>query len=580
MTAVGIVGEHTLIYAQGREFGAVGTYTMSRLTLQHSVDPFHPSNQTIVDLDLASTDADGQVIFEQDVIVLKPTDPSRSNGRVLVDIVNRGRPTSTTYVNRDDSPPFPLPEEPPPGDGLLFELGWTVVMAGWQFDIDHHKLLGLRAPKASRGGQQLRGQVSYSAMPAQPLATLSLGLPGHRPFAALPGVDAVLTETDASGLGSGREVSSDDWAFTPDGRGVVRSGGFLPGRNYVVTYSAEGAMVAGCGLLALRDLGPWIRQQIPEASSLVLLGVSQCGRLIRQFLHDGLNVDESGGRVYDAMLPIIAGGRLGHFNQRFANPGVLPVWDSGVSGAATYADLLVSSDESDTAPKIIAINSSTEYWRGDAALIHQDREAGTAHESVRVHHVACTQHSPGVVPQLFSDPFTGVRGATGFGTVDYRPVVRAMLHQLVEWVEDEVEPSEDFVPTGSQLSSRSEVLGHFAAKGWQIPDEQSFGQPVGPVPAVDDEGREIGGIRLPDIVAPLGVHTGWNVRDPDCGAPTFQLMLRGSTVWNDDQPELEPHLEHVRVVAEDLANQRLILGSDVETLVADARVRWLEATRT
>jgi hypothetical protein len=155
-----------------------------------------------------------------------------------------------------------------------------------------------------------------------------------------------------------------------------------------------------------------------------------------------------------------------------------------------------------------------------------------------------------------------------------------MLHQLVEWVEDEVEPSEDFVPTGSQLSSRSEVLGHFAAKGWQIPDEQSFGQPVGPVPAVDDEGREIGGIRLPDIVAPLGVHTGWNVRDPDCGAPTFQLMLRGSTVWNDDQPELEPHLEHVRVVAEDLANQRLILGSDVETLVADARVRWLEATRT
>ena len=39
-----------------------------------------------------------------------------------------------------------------------------------------------------------------------------------------------------------------------------------------------------------------------------MFGVSQSGRFLRQFLHDGFNVDEGGARVFDAVWPHIAGG--------------------------------------------------------------------------------------------------------------------------------------------------------------------------------------------------------------------------------------------------------------------------------
>jgi hypothetical protein len=39
------------------------------------------------------------------------------------------------------------------------------------------------------------------------------------------------------------------------------------------------------------------------------------------------------------------------------------------------------------------------------------------------------------------------------------------------------------------------------------------------VPAVDADGNEIAGIRLPDIAVPLATFTGWNVRSESAGAP-------------------------------------------------------------
>ena len=39
------------------------------------------------------------------------------------------------------------------------------------------------------------------------------------------------------------------------------------------------------------------------------------------------------------------------------------------------------------------------------------------------------------------------------------------------------------------------------------------------VAAVDTDGNERAGIRLPDISVPLATYTGWNVRRPDIGGP-------------------------------------------------------------
>jgi Alpha/beta hydrolase domain len=50
------------------------------------------------------------------------------------------------------------------------------------------------------------------------------------------------------------------------------------------------------------------------------------------------------------------------------------------------------------------------------------------------------------------------------------------------------------------------------------------------VAAVDADGNELAGIRLPDISVPLVTYTGWSVRHPDIGGPGQTLSLLGSTM--------------------------------------------------
>ena len=58
--------------------------------LHFAVDPTHPANARIVDLDRASRDAEGLVRFWGDFVLLQPVDPGRANRRLLYYVVNRG----------------------------------------------------------------------------------------------------------------------------------------------------------------------------------------------------------------------------------------------------------------------------------------------------------------------------------------------------------------------------------------------------------------------------------------------------------------------------------------------------------
>src|SRR5690606_1455886 len=111
-------------------------------------------------------------------------------------------------------------------------------------------------------------------------------------------------------------------------------------------------------------------------------GLSQSGRMLRQFVYDGFNADEASRRVFDGLHIHIAGGALGSFNHRFAQA-------SRASGSFLYPDAIFPfSDALQTdpfsgrrdgllagvmpahQPKIVYTNSSNEYWRGSAALPH------------------------------------------------------------------------------------------------------------------------------------------------------------------------------------------------------------------
>ena len=141
-----------------------------------------------------------------------------------------------------------------------------------------------------------------------------------------------------------------------------------------------------------------------------------------------------------------------------------------------------------------------------------------------------------------------------------------------------LEPAPSTVPTDDQLSTREAVLAQFAAAGRPTPRLASFVQPAGPVPAVDAAGNETAGIRLPEVAAPIGVHTGWNLRHPDMGAPEDELFLVGSTWWFDEVPPLDEHLGRSRTVIDDLVRRRLLLEVDVPRLVARAERAWRAAS--
>src|SRR4029077_4792159 len=64
----------------GAEFGAVGPYERLHGTLFGELDPTHPLNAGIVNLDHALRNAHGNVEYRSDFRILKPLDLDRDNG--------------------------------------------------------------------------------------------------------------------------------------------------------------------------------------------------------------------------------------------------------------------------------------------------------------------------------------------------------------------------------------------------------------------------------------------------------------------------------------------------------------------
>src|SRR5579884_2147057 len=132
--------------ADGREFGASGTYERLGGMLRIAVDPTDPANQRIADLDRAGRGADGLVHFTADFSLLQPLDPKRGNGHLLFHVVNRGR---YGVVPFSVAPPPVNDGRIDPGDGFLLRRGWTVFSGGWQWDVIRRPgYLGLVAPQA------------------------------------------------------------------------------------------------------------------------------------------------------------------------------------------------------------------------------------------------------------------------------------------------------------------------------------------------------------------------------------------------------------------------------------------------
>lgn len=77
-------------YAEGRSFGAVGPYVFIKGVAKGELDPKDERNKVIVGFDKAPLNARGMVEYETDIHILRPADMSKGSGRLLFEAPNRG----------------------------------------------------------------------------------------------------------------------------------------------------------------------------------------------------------------------------------------------------------------------------------------------------------------------------------------------------------------------------------------------------------------------------------------------------------------------------------------------------------
>ena len=126
------VVERSTPYADGRTFGAVGTFVRLEGTVHMEVDPDDPLNAVIVNVDRAPRNARGLVEFSAPFVIIRPTDFARGNQKILYGINNRGNAIEIPFQT---FPTLPTGADAELGDGLFFRLGYTFVDAGWAGDI-------------------------------------------------------------------------------------------------------------------------------------------------------------------------------------------------------------------------------------------------------------------------------------------------------------------------------------------------------------------------------------------------------------------------------------------------------------
>ena len=191
-------------------------------------------------------------------------------------------------------------------------------------------------------------------------------------------------------------------------------------------------------------------------------------------------------------------------------------------------------------PKLIIVNTSTEYWNRDASLITTTpdgtRDVAPAADA-RVYGFMGAQHYVG--RSRTRTPFVNC-----VSTTDHYLLMRALIVALDRWTNAGEPPPASAYPRISDgtLVTVAAYRAAFPSGVALSPPGQSLREPrldfglrfhdegvasrVPPghgatyetrVPAPDADGNDRGGVRLLELQVPLGTHTGWNGRAPETG---------------------------------------------------------------
>lgn len=621
----------------GRAFGDVGAYERILGRVYFSMAIANEHNRRIVDLQNAVNLKNGAVEFSSDFIVVRPKDPAKRNGSLLLEVPNRGR---ARIIAVADGGSWDLGSDP--GDAWLLRNGYTVVSLGWQWDATGPDALRLYAPIAKEKGRTITGLLRGDLMPSQPMQEIPLGhlivgeIGGTEyPVAAPDDPRNTLTVRDSRNA-QRTTIRRSEWQFAhtergklsseeggklaPDNRHIHLNGGFEPGKIYEYAYAVADPVVAGLGFAAIRDFASYAKHAadaIAPAARVYGEGISQNGRFLRDFLYQGFNSDENGKIALDGVLAHVAGAGRGSFNYRFAQPSrdaqptssvffptdIFPFTDQPEADPLTnqLGGLLDLTVFEKALPKIFFSNTSYEYWGRAAALIHVtadgQRDAPVS-RSLRIYQFTGLQHFSVAFP-----PGKGKGDLLGQQAQSPLPVKyfwRAMISNMDAWVRDNTLPPESSYPkiADGTLAPFSEYAfpaipgvnkAHEANEAFHLdfgPDWRHgilslqpprVGEPFPVlVPQADADGNERAGVRLPELIAPLATYASWNLRDPSIGAPDQRVSFEGSYLpFPKTAADRERAGDPRKAVAERYASREDFLARYTRALDDLINQRWI-----
>lgn len=607
----------------GVQFEGGGDYEKIVAIAHMRINPGDQANRIIADIGQAESSA-GWVRYKAGVIIVRPRDAAKSSRVLLVDVPNRGGRLFPVMVNDADGG---LDSAASAGNGFTMRRGHTMVWIGWQGDVAlaaDGRVAGTQFPSAGKGiaGPSFAEKVFDNGSTQ---GTMELAYPA----ASLDPSAAQLTVRASAGAPP-KVLAASAWRFAgPSTIHIDRPGGFDAGAIYRLDYQARDPKVMGLGMAALRDVTSFLKSGTADGAGqpnpladirpdvTLAAGVSQSGRFLRDLIWQGFNQDPRGGKVFDAAMPLIAGSRKSFVNMRFAQPGR---YSTQHLDHITYGDqfpfsyavtrdpvggktdgIFARCRATASCPKLMHVDSSTEFWQGRASLVVTDGAGSdiAIPPDVRTYLMASTQHMSAERPvsRVCQQPNNPAQQG---------PVVRVLLDHLVAWARNGTEPPASRYPRlgDAMLTPPERDASGFPdlrAIGVGYPAQLNELAPVdfsGPspqpdysqryqvlVPMTDADGHDIAGIRLPDVAAPLATHTGWNLRRHGyapgqlCGLNGMYVPLATHPVKGDPRRALSQRyarrIEYAKAVAmaaRELRDQGLMLQEDVDRYIERAKI--------
>jgi hypothetical protein len=629
-------------FAEGKTFGEAGSYLRIKGVAKGELDPAARENAAIVDLDRAPRNARGLVEYEVDLFILRPADPAKGNRVLFYEVLNRGNKQVLGRLH-DMVTGGPAASNDPKsaehaGNGFLFERGYTVVWSGWDPDVPNRNFaMGARFPMALEDGKpvirRIRDEIQIGTRGPADVEVARLSYPAVSTDTAKARLTERRRESDPRA-----EIPANGWEFADNQsiRLLPKGTKFAPITIYELWYEATQPKVTGIGYAATRDVVAFLRYERADRKGTanpliagaadgprhaIAFGGSQSGRFLRHYLELGMNKDEHGRRVFDGVFSHIAGVGKVFANHTFAMAGRTATQHQDryypenwfPFSAASLTDpftgktaSLLKGDASD--PLLIETNTSTEYWQKGASLLTTDPTGMRDVElpaNARAYLIAGTQHTGRVGLGTEPGPCANLRNPH-----NPAPALRALVVALEQWVTKGIAPPASRVPSiaaGTAVDPAAitmPAIPNFAV----APAANAVGpsvdwvDPPGSrtavyltasapahygvrVPAVDTDGNEVAGIRLPPIAVPVATYTGWNVYkaepselcDRDGSYVAFARSKAEREATGDPRPSIEEryasretYVIRVKAVTNELLNERLLLPADAAAYVKAA----------